>query len=125
MTETIVNANGNASDVNKVDNTEVMDEFGRTQAERSVELSPRDAEMIDHEVTEGGHDTYDDALHYVLTHGFKEVQRTRKAAAELKAARVIKEHRKLYSAMLQANPKLVADADFVNKMIAELGVKAK
>jgi hypothetical protein len=86
-------------------------------------LSPDDAEAIDAEVTAGEHDTFDDALHYVVTRGFAEIKRARKAAAELALARKVKHEQTIYSEMLKRNPTLVTDPNFVAKMIAALGVK--
>lgn len=104
-------------------NDEPRDQYGRLQTERIVELQSQDAELVNVEVVTGKHQTYDDALHYVLSRGFAEITRARKAAEELRAARVVKEQGKLYSAMLEANPALVTDPNFVAKMIAALGVK--
>ena len=101
-----------------------LDEYGRDSAERTVELQPHDAEMIDREVTAGEHQTYGDALTYVIGRGLAEIARARKAAQELKAARAVKEQGKLYSEMLKVNPALVTDPVFVAKMIAALGVIA-
>jgi hypothetical protein len=125
MTTTIdnnVNGNVNATDNNEV---EARDEFGRLASEKIVELSTRDAEEINVETEAGKHSTYDDALHYVIAHGLKEIKRLRKAAEELRQARIVKERGKLYTSMLAVNPQLVADPNFVAKMLSDLGVKSK
>lgn len=105
--------------------TLVTDQYGRDAAERTVELKPHDAEMIDREVNAGRHQTYEDALAYVIGRGLAEIARARKAAEELRQARIVKEKGKLYSSMLKENPSLVTDPEFVTKMIAALGVTTK
>lgn len=115
----------NTMDVNDLEESLVMDEFGRTEAERTVVLGSREADAINNEVIAGKHNTYDDALAYVIARGFAEITRARKAAEELRQARIVKEQGKLYTAMLEANPALVTDPKFVAKMIAALGVKTK
>src|SRR5690242_17734320 len=60
-----------------------MDEFGRTEAERTITLESADAEAINTEVDAGKHKTYADAMHYVLSRGFAEIKRTREAAKAL------------------------------------------
>jgi hypothetical protein len=102
----------------------VMDEFGRDSAERTVELSPRDAEAVDREVAAGKHQTYDDALAYVISRGLAEIKRQRDAAEAARQKSVLKTTRDLYQNMLKLNPALVADPQFVQKMVADLGMKS-
>lgn len=102
-----------------------LDEYGRDAAERTVELSPRDAEAVDAEVLKGKWQTYDDALAYVIARGLAEIKRQRDAAEAQREKSVLKTTRDLYSNMLRLNPALVADAKFVAKMIADLGVSKK
>jgi hypothetical protein len=99
-----------------------LDEYGRDEAERTVVLSSLDAENIDQEVIAGKHDTYDDALAYVIQRGLAEIKRQRLAAEALREKSKLKTTRDLYGKMLEMNPALVANPDFVAKMLAELGV---
>ena len=104
------------------DNGVVLDEYGRDAAERTVELSPRDAENVDQEVAAGKHSTYDGALAYIIQRGLAEIKRQRMAAAALREKQVLKATRDTWANMLKANPALVTDPNFVQKMIAELGM---
>jgi hypothetical protein len=118
----ITTINDNAVQSSDNVKTEVLDAFGRTEAERTVVLSVSDAERIDAEVVAGEHQTYDDALTHVISRGLAEIKRSRKAAEELKQSRVVKANGKVFSDMLKMNPALVADPEFVGKMLAQLGV---
>jgi hypothetical protein len=100
-----------------------LDEYGRDVNERTVELSPKHAEAVDHEVMEGRHQTYDDALAYVITRGLQEIERVRKQAriaaqAKLSAVKIAQ-----YKGILNGNPALVANAEFVATMMKDLGLK--
>ena len=75
----------NASDSN--DQSLVMDEFGRTEAERTVVLLSAHAEAVNVEVSEGKHDTYEDALAYIMERGLKEIERQRESARKQEAQR--------------------------------------
>lgn len=99
-----------------------MDEFGRDESERTVILESQDAEFIDREVIAGEHDTYDDALHYVITRGLAEIKRTRDAADKARADKVKLAKMKSWKALLELNPALVADPNIVGKMMTELGM---
>lgn len=94
---------------------EQMDSFGRTAAERTVELLPVDAEAVNTEVEAGSHETYEGALAYIIQRGLAEIKRSRDAAAKLKEKTKIADQVKLYKEMVKANPKLLADADFSKK----------
>jgi ribosomal protein S9 len=106
----------------EVSSSLAMDEFGRTEDERTVVLESEQAEAINHEVNAGGHDSYADAVAYVITRGLAEIERQRKAADALREKSKLKATRDVYSKMLEMNPALVADGNFVQKMLAELGV---
>lgn len=99
-----------------------LDEFGRDTAERTVELSPRAAEMIDQEVTHGKWQTYDDALAHVIARGLAEIKRTREASRQLAEKSLVKAKRDGYANLMKANPSLIANAEFVNTMLRDLGV---
>lgn len=98
------------------------DQFGRDEAERTIVLASEDAEAINHEAEAGGHDTYDDALHYVITRGLAEIKRTRDAQAANKAKTVLKAKVDTWKKLLELNPALVADPNIVGKMMTELGM---
>src|SRR5882762_7235944 len=94
-----------------------LDEFGRDASERTVELSPRDAEGIDQEVTQGKWQTYDDALSYVIGRGMAEIKRQRDAARALAEKSLVKAKRDSYATLMKANPSLVASPEFVATML--------
>ena len=101
---------------------EETDQYGRTEAERTVTLASEDAEAVNTEVVDGKWKTYDDALHYVMQRGFAEIKRTREAAAKLANAKLLQAKRDQWSKLLQNNPSLIANADLVASMLKELGV---
>lgn len=118
-----MNAQANAvAVISEQPSEQQLDEFGRDAAERTVELQPRDAEAIDVEVVAGKHQTYDDALAYVISRGLAEIKRQRDAANALRAKAVLQKTRDTYQNMLKLNPSLVTDANFVSKMLADLDV---
>lgn len=105
-----------------IDNSKSLDEFGRDAAERTVELEPRDADAVSNEVTDGEHDTFDDALHYIITRGLAEIKRQREAAKALRDKTRLKQLQEQYARIIKDNPHLAADAKFVDKMLKELGI---
>jgi hypothetical protein len=125
MTTTAQAIAATSEQVVNTNNEIVLDEFGRDEAERTVILSPRDAESVDVEVAKGKHDTYDDALAHVIQRGLAEIKRQRDAAEAIREKSKLKSTRDLYASMLKLNPALVADSNFVAKMIADLGVSKK
>ena len=88
---------------------EKMDEFGRTEAERTVVLSSRDAERINNEVTDGKHDTYDEALAYVIERGFKEIERQRLSAIKQEGQRLVAKAMEKFNKILATTPTLVSN----------------
>ncbi len=125
MTQTNAIAMGNdVTDVTREQGSQelTLDEYGRDAAERTVELAARDAEMIDREVSLGKHDTYDDALSYVITRGLAEIKRQRDAANANREKTVLKAKLDTWKKLLELNPALVADPNIVAKMLTELGV---
>jgi hypothetical protein len=102
-----------------------MDEFGRDASERTVELSPRDAESIDHEVASGKHQTYDDALAFVIARGLAEIKRTRDAAMKLAQAKLLSTKKESWKTILSQNPALAIDPKIVATMLADLGLTPK
>jgi hypothetical protein len=101
-----------------------LDEFGRDASERTIELSPRDAEAIDQEVVQGRHQTYDNALHYVINRGLAEIKRVRDAARVQAEKTVLKQKKDGYQRLMQQNPALITNSDFVTTMLADLGLVA-
>lgn len=99
-----------------------LDQFGRDAAERTVELNSVQAEAVDQEVTIGKHTTYDDALAYVIQRGLAEIKRQRDAARAVAEKTLIKAKRDSYQHMLESNPALAANAEFVAMMLRDLGV---
>jgi len=111
-----------------VTNEVSMDEYGRTEAERTVVLASKDAELVNAEVESGSHDSYDNAVHYVIARGLAEIERARSAQRKLAAQKKLATETTLFTNMLAMNPKLVTDPDFVNKMmtqLAELSARTK
>jgi Arc/MetJ-type ribon-helix-helix transcriptional regulator len=102
---------------------EEMDEYGRTESERTIELESGDAEAINNEVNDGKHQTYSSALHYVITRGLAEIKRQREAARSLAEKTILKAKRDNWSKLLQSNPKLIENNDLLQAMLKELGIK--
>jgi hypothetical protein len=102
-----------------------LDEFGRDASERTVVLSPRDAEAIDHEVMSGKHQTYDDALAFVIARGLAEIKRTRDAAMKLAQAKLLSTKKESWKTILSQNPALAIDPKIVATMLADLGLTPK
>lgn len=101
---------------------ESRDEFGRLASERIVELHPKDAELVNREVEDGRHATYDDALRYIINAGVVAIANRRKQAATLREARDLKAKQASYQIDLTRNPQLITDPNFVAKMMKDLGV---
>lgn len=99
-----------------------LDEFGRDQSERTVELAPRAAEAVDQEVTAGKHSTYDDALAYIIQRGLAEIKRQRDAAKATADARLALVKKNNYASLVKSNPSLIANSEFVATMLRDLGV---
>jgi len=102
-----------------------LDEYGRDASERTVELHPKDAEAIDAEVADGRWQTYDDALRFILQRGFAEIKRTRDAARKLATVKLLASKTRGYQEMFAQHPELIANGEFVTKMMQELGKLSK
>src|SRR6266404_3768481 len=109
----IANAVDNNVDVNASGNDVAYDEYGRDASERTVELAARDAEMVNREVESGKHDSYDDALTYVIGRGLAEIKRQRDAAEANRAKSALKAEVDTWKKLLELNPALVADPNIV------------
>jgi hypothetical protein len=103
----------------------VLDEFGRDAAERTVELESKDAESINNEVVDGRWQTYDQALHYVITRGLAEIKRQRDAAKAVAEKTLLKGIRDGWEKRLKDNPALITNPEIMKLMMAELGVIKK
>jgi hypothetical protein len=102
---------------------EVMDKFGRTDAERTITLEVDDAERIGLEVEAGSHQAYDDALHYVIERGVAEIKRQRES---LKALKVQRDDARAMSALRTAcanNPELMTNPVKLADVMKTLGIK--
>lgn len=119
------NAQAIASNVNGselVSNDKQLDQFGRDEAERTVVLSSEHAEAVDQEVAQGKWQAYDDALKYVISRGLAEIKRTRDAARTLAMAKMNEAKRRNYKMLIQNNPALVTNVEFVASMMKDLGL---
>lgn len=82
----------------------VTDEFGRTEAERTIALTPEDAEAVGQEVEYAEkqnlkHSTFAKALGYIIERGLAEIARARASQMQTK---LDKEIRKI----LESSPEL-------------------
>ena len=99
-----------------------LDQFGRDEAERTVVLSSPHAEAIDVEVVTGKHQTYDDALEYVINRGLAEIKRARDAARKTAEANLALAKRNGYANLMKSNPALITNSEFVATMMKDLGL---
>jgi len=118
----MTNANAIAEVNESNDVMDTRDEYGRDAAERTIELSPRDAEAINHEVELGKHDSYDDALSYVIARGLAEIKRQRDAAEANRQKSVLKAKVDSWKKLMELNPALCTDPNIVNKFMTEIGL---
>lgn len=132
--------NGNTNNVVEqlVNSVTAMDAYGRDASERTVELNSHVAEaancivedssidvvlaQLKAEFEGGTPDTYDEAIGYIVYRGIAEIKRQRDAADANKAKAKLASTAKLYKSMLALNPALVNDPQFVQKMVAALGM---
>jgi hypothetical protein len=102
---------------------ETLDKFGRTKAERTIELETDDAEAVDQEVEAGKHQTFADAHHYQLERGRAEIHRQRES---LKALKVQRDDARAMSALRTAcanNPDLMTNPAKLADVMKSLGIK--
>lgn len=100
-----------------------MDQYGRTEAERTMVLDSDVAEQINAEVETGEWQAYGDAMNYVLTRGFAEIKRTRDASAKLKLGKAKAQAMDKLSELLSLNPTLVNQPDALRNVLGQLGIK--
>jgi len=101
--------------------SDAMDEFGRTESERTVVLDSVFADKINTEVGDGGHDTYVDALNYILTRGFAEIERSRASQAKAEAARKDAKALATLNDVLAKTPTLAANPQALLATLKALG----
>ena len=116
---TDTNTTATSIDANGVD---VMDEFGRTEAERTVILASAQADLVNAEVEAGRHESYDDALAYVIERGFAEINRQRESARKAEAARKAAKGQERFRQYLALDPTIVTRPDMLQKLLAECGI---
>lgn len=101
---------------------EQVDKYGRLDSERIVELTPDDAEAVDAEVSNGNHDTYDEALHHIIVRGLAEIKRARDNSAKIADGKELRKQRASITALLKLNPALANDPKFATIMAQAFGV---
>lgn len=99
---------------------EALDDYGRTEQERTVVLASADAEAVNREVEAGEHDSYDDALAHIIERGLAEIKRTRASSLKLADAKRIAANAKTWAALLKLNPSLLADPKVMARYAEEL-----
>lgn len=102
---------------------EEMDKFGRTEAERTITLEVDDAERVGNEVDAGKHQTFDDALHYIIERGLAEIKRQRDSLAALKEQRDDARAMKALRTAMANNPKAADDPVVLANVLKALGIK--
>lgn len=104
-------------------NTDTVELVGeRTEAERTVVLTSADADAINAEVEAGKHDTYDDALAYVIQRGFAEIHRQRESARKAEAARAAAKGKDKFNQFLALDPTIVTRPELLMKLLKECGL---
>jgi alpha-amylase/alpha-mannosidase (GH57 family) len=104
------------------DEKPVLDKYGRDAGERTIELHEDDAETVNKWADALGK-TYDEAIRHLIKHGNAEVTRLEKTRLKNKQKTLTEQKREIYEQMLRVNPALAANPEFVDKMLADLGIK--
>lgn len=99
-----------------------MDKYGRTEAERTVVLASQDADAINLEVEAGRHDSYDDALAYVIVRGLAEIRRQRESALKAEQARKAAKGKEQFNNFLRLDPSIVSKPEMLMKLLKECGL---
>jgi hypothetical protein len=89
-----------------------FDQFGRTEAERTIVLSPLDAELINREVESRNHQTYDGAISFVLSIGFAKLAYDQVQKDKRDATTELKRVNHMHSKLIKQNPQLLIDATY-------------
>jgi hypothetical protein len=99
---------------------EELDQFGRTEAERTVVLSSLDAELLNREVELGNHQTFDGTLSYVLSYGFSTLA-TRHQQKALRDARTeLGEIMRKHAQFSKMQPELAKSAKYIETHNADV-----
>jgi len=94
----------------------------RDEAERTVVLTEAMADAVNAEVDNGKHDTYEDALEYVLARGFAEIKRARDSQQKAAEAKKLRDARESLNKLLGDKPTLALDPEFMANMMKTLGI---
>ena len=100
----------------------LMAEFGRTEAERTVVLASADADSINTECEAGRHASYDDALAYVIERGLAEIHRQRASAVKAEQARKAAKGKADFNNYLKLDPSIAGDPVKLMKLLAACGL---
>jgi hypothetical protein len=98
---------------------DVIDEFGRTEAERTVVLLSKHAEFVNSLVEDNTRDTFDEAIGYCFERAIAEITRQRDSAKKQEAQRKDAKSLQLFNDMLAKTPSLAA-----NRIALEATAKA-
>jgi hypothetical protein len=102
-----------------------LDKFGRMASERTITLEVDDAERVGCEVDAGKHQTFDDALHYIIERGIAEIKRQRDSLAALKEQRNDAKAMKALRTACANNPAVMDDPAKLADVLKALGIKLK
>lgn len=105
-----------------VDDGMQLDEFGRTDAERTVMLTSAQADLVNGEVEAGRHESYDAALEYVIERGFAEINRQRKSQEDAAKARAAAKGKDQFNKFLALDPTIVTRPELLMKLLKECGL---
>jgi hypothetical protein len=101
-------------------NTQIVET--RTEAECTVTLEVNDANAVCAEVDEGQHQTFDDALHYIIERGVAEIRRQRNTAKVQKAQREDALKLKRLREILALSPAIAANPSQLAELLAKVGI---
>lgn len=101
---------------------EAMDDYGRTEAERTVTLTSVQAEQINDEVGQGDHGSYEDALEYVVQRGLAEIHRARASQAKSVEARKASKAKDEFNKYLALDPSVASDPVKLMKLMQHCGL---
>ena len=110
----------NASANTQTSEAEKRDEFGRLESERTIVLTPAQAEAVATEVKVGKHQTFADAFGYQMERGIAEIKRARDSQAKASDAKRLAANAKSWATLLKLNPGLLADPKVMAKYAEDL-----
>lgn len=94
----------------------------RDEAECTIILTEEMADAVNAEVDAGKHDTFDDAVAYVITRGFAEIKRARESQRKAADAKKLQTTRDSFAKLIGDDPKLATNPDFLASMAKALGI---